>query len=263
MPLEPTDAEIIAGAIDARLLDLHTCAPGKIHSYDAEKQVADIELVQNRPLTLADGTIIQEELPVIPNVQVCWPRAGGYSMHFPLAVGDHVIVVFTHASITAWRDTGQTGPVGDLRRHSLDGAFCIPGVAPDGDVIAPTDAPATGEAVLNGPAHFRVGAPSADWVAHATSTKAAIDALQAQITALQTECAGLQVEIAAVSAAGVAAFAIPGVLAGAHVSAFAAAPTAVTAGAAIVTAQAAIVVAQTAAAAAQELLIASTKLKAE
>ncbi len=184
MPLEPTEIEIIEDAIHSHLEEVYTCAPGRVVSYDNLKQVADIELAQHRPLRLGDGSTLQEVLPVLPNVQVRWPRAGGYSMHLPLAKDDWVIVIFTHASITSWRNTGNAGPVGDVRRHSLDGAFALPGVAPDGDVIAPTDAPADEEAVFNGPGHYRVGAPTADWVAHATSTKAAIDALQLELTAV-------------------------------------------------------------------------------
>ncbi len=231
--LEPTEIEVIEDAITSRLDEVYTCAPGKVVSYDALKQVADIELAQHRPLRLADGSTLQEVLPVLPNVQVRWPRAGGYSMHLPLAAGDWVIVLFTHASITTWRDTGTPGPVGDVRRHSLDGAFALPGVAPDGDVIAPTDAPATGEAVFNGPEHYRIGGPTADWAAHATSTKAAIDALQTQVNALQTE-------IAAIAGAVTAVLAIPPLLP-AHVTAYAPAPAAVLTGAAAVIAGAAAV----------------------
>lgn len=250
MSLEPTEAEIIEDAITSRLEEVYTCAPGRIHSYDAVKQVCDIELAQNRPLRLADGSVLQEVLPILPNVQVRWPRAGGYSMHLPLAKGDWVIVLFSHASLTTWRDTGGVGPVGDVRLHSLDGAFALPGVAPDGDVIAPTDAPATGEAVFNGPGHYRVGGPSADWVAHATSTSAALDALQQQITALQAE-------VAAVTTASTAAFAVPGPdITGARTTAFVAAPAAVVTCVAALAAQAAVL-------AAQKLLIPASKLKAQ
>lgn len=248
MSLEPTDAEIIASAIESKLLDLHTAIPGKVVTYDATKQVADVEIVVRNPLETADGSVLQETFAVVPNVKVRWPRGGGFSIHFPLAAGDHVLLLFCEASIAMWRETGQVGEVGDLRRHDLSHAIAIPGIEPDDDPIPLLDAPAEGIVAFNGPGVWRYGSAAADFVAHATSTSAAITALQTQISALQTE-------IAAIAGAVTAVLAVPPLLP-AHVTAYAAGPAAVITAAAIVLAQAAAVTAQ-------EALIPSTKLKAE
>lgn len=164
MPLEPDLTEVLEAVLEARLADVHTAIPGKIKSYDAATQTAEV-VVQIRAQTpKEDGSLASEEAPVIPNVPVQWPRGGGYALHFPLAAGDFVLLVFSEAAMGHWRETGQLADPGDLRRHSLAYPFAIPGVAPNAGPLG--DAPAD-QGVINVPdgKALRVGGPDADFVA--------------------------------------------------------------------------------------------------
>lgn len=257
MSLEPTDAENIADALNSKLLDLHTAIPGRVVTYNPVLQVADVEIIVRNPLETADGSILHEEFAVVPNVKVRWPRGGGFSIHFPLAEGDHVLLIFCEASIAMWRETGQPGEVGDLRRHDLSHAIALPGIEPDDDPIPVLDA-IPGTVCFNGPGVWRFGSAAADFAAHATSTNAAISALQAQIAALQTEAIGFGAYIAALTAAFAANPTPPGY---ATTAAAMATPggTVVT----LVGTATSAIGSGTAAVSAQQLLIPSTKLKAE
>lgn len=180
MPLEPDLTEVLDEVLTSRFADVHTAIPGKVKSYDAAKQTAEV-IVQVRAQTpKEDGSLVAEEVPVIPNVPVQWPRGGGYALHFPLAAGDYVLLVFSEAAIGHWRETGQLADPGDLERHSLSYPFAIPGIAPNAGKL--TDAP-TDEAVINAPGVFRVGAPSADFVALSAKVDAQLDALKQAIAA--------------------------------------------------------------------------------
>lgn len=181
MPLTVDLAELIEGAIASQLLDLHTAIPGKVKSYDAAKQTAEV-IIQVRAATPAeDGSTVAEEPPVIPNVPVQWPRGGGFALHFPLAAGDHVLLVFSEAAIGHWRASGQVADPGDLRRHSLAYPVAIPGIAPDAGVL--TDAPA-GEGVVNVPAGkvLRIGGGEADFVALSAKVDANFKAIKDMFT---------------------------------------------------------------------------------
>lgn len=158
MSLEPTLAEVISGAIDSRLLDAHTALPGRIKSYDATTQTAEVVPVIRNAAPRKDGGIALEDLPVIPNVPIAWPRGGGYYLHFPIAPGDHVLLVFSEAAIGQWRATGETSEPGDVRRHSLSYPFAIPGISPDADAF--TDAPESEALIAVGSGgSLRVSAP--------------------------------------------------------------------------------------------------------
>lgn len=136
MSLEPDDAELLLGAIEARLVDLHTIKVGKVQSYDSELQVADVVCVMRRPYNIGDGEVDHEEFPVIPNVPVVWPRAGGFVIHMPLKKGDHVVLGFTDDNIAMWRQSGSVSDPDDLRRHDLGSAICFAGITPALDVLS-------------------------------------------------------------------------------------------------------------------------------
>ena len=140
MPGTPSFAEALSEVIEARLLDLHTALPGRIKSYDPATQTAEVIPAVKRAIIGDAGKVI-EDLPIIPNVPIAWPRGGCCYIHFPLREGDHVLLVFSEAATGLWRETGQTSEPGDLARHDLSYPVAIPGVAPNAGAFedAPTD----------------------------------------------------------------------------------------------------------------------------
>jgi len=179
MPLEPTIQEVIDAAIESRLLELHTAIPGKVVSYDAATQTAEVAPVVQRAEPAVDGSSTLTPLPSIPNVPVQWPRGGGMALHLPLAPGDHVLLVFSESAIGHWRASGELAPPGDLRRHSVGYPVAIPGIAPEQLPIA--DPGAAGEAVLSGGV-LRVGSSSADFVALKGKVEAELQKIAAAFT---------------------------------------------------------------------------------
>lgn len=180
MAIDPTDSEVIRDAMNARLGDVWTASVGRVQSYDAIKQVADVLPVVRRPLTAADGSVGHEDLPVIPNVPVLQPRAGGFFVHLPLVVGDTVLLIFASDSFQMWRESGSISNPGDLRRHSLSNAIAIPGIFPALELL--TDPPHPGmsdtEAVLGGGV-YRVGsATDAQFVALSNKVEDALSELK-------------------------------------------------------------------------------------
>src|SRR5512138_1112258 len=119
MPLEPSLEEVLDAVLESRLLEVHTAIPGKVVSYDPATQTAEVTPVVQRAEPRADGGNTLTPLPSISDVPVQWPRGGGFALHFPLAPGDHVLLVFSEAAIGHWRASGELAPPGDLRRHSL------------------------------------------------------------------------------------------------------------------------------------------------
>ena len=144
MPYEPTLAEVIKGAITHDLAEVMTATVGKVRTYDPVLQVAEIQPVILRPVDVGDGEVEHEELPILLNVPVVFPRGGvvpglcaGYVLHIPLMPGDHVLLVFTHDSIAMWREKGSVTEPGQLARHSLANAVAFAGIAPQMKPLSP------------------------------------------------------------------------------------------------------------------------------
>jgi hypothetical protein len=83
----PTFAQLIKQAIDNRLLDVHTAMIGKVERYDAEKQLVDVAPVLKRQIKNIEGAWQSEELPMLCDVPVLFPRAGGYFISLPIQPG--------------------------------------------------------------------------------------------------------------------------------------------------------------------------------
>jgi hypothetical protein len=138
MTITPELAEVIAAAIDDQLIDVHVSLPGVVQSYNSATQTATIELQVRRALTDDNDQIIFEDLPVIQNVPVCFPRSSVYFVSFPIVPGDTGDVIFAETSIGQWRAVEGTAFPDDIGRHTLSGAKFYPGLSKDSAPLTDT-----------------------------------------------------------------------------------------------------------------------------
>lgn len=126
----PTLAQLLKAAIENRLLDVHTALIAKVESYDAAKQQVNVAPLLKRCVETLDGSITEEELPLLCDVPVMFPRAGGYFISFPIQPGDFVQLIFNEVSISDWLNNTRSEKA-SVERFTLDGAIAIPGVFPE------------------------------------------------------------------------------------------------------------------------------------
>src|SRR5271170_5596900 len=134
MTQTPTLAQLLMQAMDNRLLDVHTALIAKVESYDAEKQQVDVSPVLHRRVKTLEGEWISEELPVLCDVPVLFPRAGGFFISFPIQPGDFVQLIFNEVSIDEWV-IEEAPTVSHHQRFVLQGAVAVPGVSPQSKAL--------------------------------------------------------------------------------------------------------------------------------
>ncbi len=132
----PTMAEIIRLALEDRLADVHTVLPGKITAYDNATQKAEVLPMVRRRQETVDGEI-DEALPVIPDVPVVFPRAGGFKITFPVAVGDRCILAFCERSVDNYQIGQSDDPVDPelYQKHHLTDPVALLGWYQDKDAL--------------------------------------------------------------------------------------------------------------------------------
>ena len=122
---DPDIVEGVRAAILGELAKVRTTIPGVVQSFDAATQRASIQ--PGVALRLLNGEAVGE--PLLVDVPVVYPGAGGYSIYYPLAVGDEVLVVFAERSIDEWLAAGgYNRAAADPRRFSAPDAIAIPGL---------------------------------------------------------------------------------------------------------------------------------------
>ena len=101
--------------------------PGIVESYDAAQQTVNVRVAVRECLIDAAGQEKWTEIPLLLDVPMVFPRAGGYVLTLPITRGDEVLVCFGDACIDAWWQSGGVQNQIDTRRHDLSDAFAIPG----------------------------------------------------------------------------------------------------------------------------------------
>lgn len=126
----PTFTQLLKQAIDNRLLDTHTALIAKVESYDSSKQQVNVSSVFKRPIENVDQEIVLEQLPMLCDVPVLFPRAGGFFISFPIQAGDFVQLIFNEVSIDDWL-LDKANTMSSTQRFTLQGAVAIPGIYPE------------------------------------------------------------------------------------------------------------------------------------
>lgn len=121
--------EALRLALEGYTSGLWTALPGVIVDVDID---IDAMTVSVQPTiqgvnTNAQGNQQFVNLPVLLDVPLVFPSAGGYTLTFPIKEGDEVLVVFASRAIDAWWQSGGIGKPVEARMHDLSDGFAIPG----------------------------------------------------------------------------------------------------------------------------------------
>lgn len=112
---------------------LRVALPGWVVDFDATKQTVNVQPAVTEIERVA-GVLTPRALPVLVDVPVVLPRAGGYTLTLPVQPGDECLVVFGDTCMDAWWQSGAGGENQDQpqneveqRRHTLADGFAILG----------------------------------------------------------------------------------------------------------------------------------------
>lgn len=113
--------------MDTWSTNLKVAVPGIIQSFNATEQTVTVQpAIQEKildPKTLETSWV---PLPLLVDVPIILPRAGGFILTMPIGAGDECMVIFADACIDGWWANGgakNTQP--DKRRHDLSDGFCL------------------------------------------------------------------------------------------------------------------------------------------
>lgn len=119
-------------AMETHQSHMWTAIPGIVSAVDLGAQTVSVQPAIQGSVTAPDGSSQAVNLPLLVDVPIVWPRAGGFALTFPIAAGDEVLVVFASRCIDAWWQGGGVGVQAEVRMHDLSDGFAI---------LAPTSQP--------------------------------------------------------------------------------------------------------------------------
>ncbi len=119
--------EGIRSAIKGDRAELWTALPGIVQSFNPAQMTVTVQPAIQSRARASDGTETWVSLPVLRDVPVVFPCAGGFAFTLPIAQGDEVLVIFASRCIDAWWQNGGIGVQAELKMHRLNDGFAIPG----------------------------------------------------------------------------------------------------------------------------------------
>jgi hypothetical protein len=105
-------------------IDVNCVKIGTIQSVDYTTMTASIQIAFQQQMR--DGTY--QKIPPLADVPLFTLQGGGYSLQFPIAVGDTALVVFADRNIDNWFKAGGVMPPADGRLHALSDAIALVGL---------------------------------------------------------------------------------------------------------------------------------------
>lgn len=113
--------------LDGSQACLWTAIPGIVSKVDLAAMTCEVQPAIQGQITDDDGSVTFVNLPLLLDVPIVFPSAGGFTITFPVVVGDEVLVVFASRAIDSWwQSSGVQKPV-EMRMHDLSDGFAIPG----------------------------------------------------------------------------------------------------------------------------------------
>lgn len=117
----------VEAAMNGNQAGVWTAIPGIVNSVNFAQMTCSVQPSIQGIVTNEDGTTSYENLPLLINVPIVFPSAGGFLITLPLAQGDEVLVIFSCRAIDAWWQQGDVQPPVETRMHDLSDGFAIPG----------------------------------------------------------------------------------------------------------------------------------------
>lgn len=122
---DPQEAQ--RAAMGGHQATVWTALPGIIVTFDKTKMTATVQPAIQGMVRGKDRKLTFENLPVLPDVPVVFPHAGGYTLTFPVKAGDEGLLVVSSRCIDAWWQSGGVQKPMESRMHDLSDCMLILG----------------------------------------------------------------------------------------------------------------------------------------
>jgi hypothetical protein len=132
--------DVVRTGVRSGLVETHTALPGVVEAFDAATQRASIRIPIKRVSLSIEGTKGVYDFPLLTEVPVWMPNAGGFSISLPVAVGDEALLVILERDCSRWlRDSLEQTPE-TFRLHNPSDAVALVGLNTQASKITPYNA---------------------------------------------------------------------------------------------------------------------------
>ena len=156
--------EAVRTAIKGNQTELWTALPAYVVSYDPTNQTISAQPTISLQASDQYNRTYTVNFPVIPDIPVCFPNGGGFSLTFPIKASsdpsqaDECLLIFASRCIDGWFAYGGVQTQVEPRMHDLSDGFAIigPRSAPRAQSVATPSTSAVQLRSDDGTAHIEI-----------------------------------------------------------------------------------------------------------
>lgn len=113
--------------LESSQIKLWTALPATVTKVNFAKMTCECQPTIQAVVADQDGNRSTVDMPLLLDVPIVFPSAGGFTITLPLAINDEVLVIFSSRCIDAWWQSGGVQQAMEARMHDLSDGFAIPG----------------------------------------------------------------------------------------------------------------------------------------
>lgn len=113
--------------LDGRQSTIWTAIPCLVTKVDLTAMTIEAQPTIQGAVEDENGKIQYVNLPLLVDVPIVFPSAGGFTITLPIKANDEVLVIFASRCIDAWWQSGGIQKPMEARMHDLSDGFAIPG----------------------------------------------------------------------------------------------------------------------------------------
>lgn len=113
--------------LDSLQSQLWTALPCIVNSVNLTEMTIEAQPTIQGSITDEKGVVTFVNMPLLVDVPICFPSAGGFILTLPIKAGDEVLVILASRCIDAWWQSGGIQKPMESRMHDLSDGFAVPG----------------------------------------------------------------------------------------------------------------------------------------
>lgn len=113
--------------LEGNQVGLWTALPAIVTKVTLSAMTIEVQPALQAVIEDETGKLTPVNLPLLVDVPIVFPSAGGFTITLPIAIGDEVLVIFSSRCIDAWWQSGGVQQAMEARMHDLSDGFAIPG----------------------------------------------------------------------------------------------------------------------------------------
>ncbi len=128
--------ETLLAAFDGQQAKMWTALPAIIQSFNPVAMTVTAQPTIQMSVLDQAGNSKTMNLPLLVDVPIQFPSGGGFTLTFPVAVGDEALITFSARCIDTWWQLGGIQVQAEKRMHDLSDGFANVGIRSQPRVIS-------------------------------------------------------------------------------------------------------------------------------